>query len=76
MSVQQDIDRAIETHCEAHAVYRDARFRVTLGELSGVFEPSEVDRLERALSKVYRVLNEQSESIAAIAAFAEFKAGR
>ena len=73
--IRECLDDAIQAHTEAHAIYRDARYRVAMGELWGVFEPDEVCRLESALAKLYDSIHRQSEKLARVSADLEFKKG-
>jgi hypothetical protein len=70
--VKEQIDGLIGAHCEANAEYRNQRFRVTMAEVSGQPDPQTVVSVEESLSKVYGLLYEASERLAAVAAALEF----
>ena len=70
--VKEKLSGLIDSHCEVHAVYRDARYRVALGEMQGVFTPDQVDSLELKLANLYEALHDQAAELARISTELEF----
>jgi hypothetical protein len=75
ITLREQVDGLIEAHCEATAEFKHERFRVAMGELSGQPDPEVVASVEASLSKVYALLHESSERLAAISAALEFNEG-
>ena len=71
-TLKDQVNDLIEDHCRTRAVYRRERTRVALGELSGMPDPETVASVEESLAKVYGLLHEASERLAAVAVFVEF----
>jgi hypothetical protein len=70
-AVKEQVNALIDAHCQTHAEYRHERYRVTMAELSGQPHPETVVYVEESLSKVYGLLFEANERLAAVAAVVE-----